>query len=379
MFVVNIINSIIGKPGNIGYRFSYVQKEQIDQKIGFITVARGNVLKHTKNIFSLGVFSLIPRGLHYLRRNYFKRLNTRKADLLLFEFFFVLLLPYIYFKSRTHSEKVAYVIEISPFIVKALKRMGFRIVLDIPIAPNNYVKKAIDNYQTQELVYHSHLDERERLCFQLSDLVLVPSDFVYKEVVELTNKDKVEVIPFGSVQKPFRNTVAKLGKKHGLDFVFAGNVSSRKGVNFLLDAWDSPEFSNDTLHLCGNVTKEIKNKVATLEQSNIVFPGFINTQEYFEKCDVYVFPSLMEGSSKSVYEAMANSLPCIVTYQSGSVIEHKVDGLIINAFNTDELKSAMLQIKKMDLAEISKNAHVKSESYTWEKYIKQVMKALAHE
>lgn len=379
MFVVNIINSIIGKPGNIGYRFSYVQEEQIAKDFDFITVARGNILKHTKNIFSLGFFSFIPRGLHYLRRNYFKNLNTRKADMLLFEFFFILLLPYIYLKSRTHNEKVAYVIETSPFIIKTLLRMGFRIVLDIPIAPNNYVKKAIDNYQTQELVYHSYLDQREQLCFQLSDLILVPSDFVYDEVVEFVDKQKLKIIPFGSVQKPFNSKRMGSSQKDGIDFVFAGNVSSRKGVNFLLDAWCGPEFKNDRLHLCGNVTKEIKNKLATLPVTNILLPGFVSTAIYFNECDVYIFPSLMEGSSKSVYEAMASSLPCIVTFQSGSVIEHEVDGLIVNAFSSVEVKKAMLKIKTMNLAELSKNAHNKSKNFTWEKYIDQVMKALNNE
>ena len=35
---------------------------------------------------------------------------------------------------------------------------------------------------------------------------------------------------------------------------------------------------------------------------NIITPGFINTRKYFTKCDVYVFPSLLEGSSKSIYD-----------------------------------------------------------------------------
>lgn len=376
MLVVNIINSIIGKPGNIGYRFSFVQNEQFVNGIDFITIARGNSLDQSVKVFSMGVFSIFPRGLHYLRRNYFKNLNTRKADLLLFEFFFLLLLPYVFLKSCKYRKKVAYVVETTPFIIKILKKMGFRIVLDIPIAPNNYVRKAICKYKTEELVYHSYLDKRERLCYQLSDMILVPSEFVYKEVIELTDKSKVEIIPFGSLQKPFRNNEDKCDKKVGLDFVFAGNVSSRKGINFLLDAWNSPEFVNDRLHLCGNVTKEMNKKVDLLQSKNIILPGFVSTENYFDNCDVYVFPSLMEGSSKSVYEAMASSLPCIVTFQSGSVIEHDVDGLLINAFSTDDVKNSMLRIKKMNIAELSKNAHAKSKMYTWKKYTKNVFKAL---
>lgn len=379
MFFLNVINSIISKPGNIGFRFSHIQEYQSDHNLDFLTIARGNDSSIKKGVFSLGFFSIIPRGLHYLRRNYFKGLNTRKPDLILFEMFFFLLLPYILFKSRKHTFKTAYIVESSPVIIKTLKKFGFKIVLDVPIVPNNYVKTVTCLHKTSELVYHKYLDDRERLCFELSDVILAPSVFVCNEIsLLIEDYKKIQIIPFGSIQKKSREVFQYVDKK-GIDFVFAGNVSSRKGINFLIDAWEKLNFENDRLHLCGKVTKEIKDKISLLKSNSIILSGFVDVAEYFDNCDVYVFPSLMEGSSKSVYEAMASSLPCIVTYQSGSVIEHGVDGLLIDAFSSEEIQEALLKIKTMDLLSLSKNAHKKSQNYTWDLYSKKVMRVLSDE
>ena len=69
------------------------------------------------------------------------------------------------------------------------------------------------------------------------------------------------------------------------------------------------------------------------EFNNLITPGFVETDTYFINCDIYVFPSLMEGSSKSIYEAMNFSMPIICTYESGSVVEDNINGYIVEKQN----------------------------------------------
>ena len=63
-------------------------------------------------------------------------------------------------------------------------------------------------------------------------------------------------------------------------------------------------------------------------------------------CDVYVFPSFMEGSAKSVYEAMQSGLACVVSPSSGSIITDGQDGLLSEAGDSETLREKMLLLKK---------------------------------
>ena len=83
MFIVTIINSIVGKEGNIGYRFNFIQEEISKAGYDSITLARGSVCSK-KNTFTLGLIAYFPRFLHYLRRHYLHTVNTRKFDIFIF-------------------------------------------------------------------------------------------------------------------------------------------------------------------------------------------------------------------------------------------------------------------------------------------------------
>jgi len=56
----------------------------------------------------------------------------------------------------------------------------------------------------------------------------------------------------------------------------------------------------------------------------IKFIGFTkNLKYYYEMSDVFVFPSLEEGSSLATSEAMAAGLPSIVTFNIGPIARDK--------------------------------------------------------
>jgi glycosyltransferase involved in cell wall biosynthesis len=51
--------------------------------------------------------------------------------------------------------------------------------------------------------------------------------------------------------------------------------------------------------------------------------------DYYAHADVFVLPSIVEGSAKTTYEAMSASLPVITTLNAGSVVRDDVDGFIV--------------------------------------------------
>lgn len=85
-------------------------------------------------------------------------------------------------------------------------------------------------------------------------------------------------------------------------------------------------------HICGQgPLKEKLEKLANELKINLHLEGYqAHVKPFLDQADIFVFPSLREGLPKSVMEAMANGLPCIVSdvrgnhdlidYQGGYVI-----------------------------------------------------------
>ena len=60
--------------------------------------------------------------------------------------------------------------------------------------------------------------------------------------------------------------------------------------------------------------------------------------------DVFVFPSLFEGSAVVTYEALACGLPSVVTPDAGSVVRDGIEGFVVPPRDVDDLAAAMEQL-----------------------------------
>ena len=82
----------------------------------------------------------------------------------------------------------------------------------------------------------------------------------------------------------------------------------------------------------------IKAKIAHVEDQ-IEWIGHVSRGqplfEYFDKCDVFVFTSLWEGTPKVILEALARGLPVVTVNAGGisSVIEDGVTGMLLPKFD----------------------------------------------
>jgi glycosyltransferase involved in cell wall biosynthesis len=374
MFILNLVNSYIGKTGNIGMRTSHLITHLNHQKIANFSYSRGVVKSFSAGNKNMGIFGHIPRLLNSYRIYVNLNFNHRKYDIYLFECFFK-----ISFKNVNYHKKIAHVWEISPKIIRYLKKNDWIIILDVPIAPTETGRNLVNKFK-DKIVLHPHQfnSDLEIESFKLADYVIAPSNFVKDEISKLKiDINKIFVVPFGSnthnsIPKEFNKNY----KSDGIDFCFAGSINKRKGIEFLLEAWNNKVFENDRLHLCGRLYPEIKELLIKYDFKNVITPGFIDTSGYFKKCDVYIFPSLIEGSSKSIYEAMNCSLPCIVTHNSGSVITHSEDGFIVELADPEVLRDRMLEFKNDNslIKKMGHSAFQNSRKYSWDNYAKNVVK-----
>jgi glycosyltransferase involved in cell wall biosynthesis len=143
-----------------------------------------------------------------------------------------------------------------------------------------------------------------------------------------------------------------------------------------LEAWNKANLENAELLICGRVYKTIKKEIKKYKNNNVQFLGFVNAGSYLKQSHVFVFPTLLEGSAKSVYEAMSYGLPVITTENAGSIIEDRKSGFIVPIGDSDYLAEKMLYLndnlveaKKMGLYALNL-----IKGYSWQNYANKVLK-----
>lgn len=179
----------------------------------------------------------------------------------------------------------------------------------------------------------------------LADYLLVNSNFCRETYVAYgVSESKIITIPRGF--DPLKYSPRP--KQHDGDkfiVLFVGQLLLRKGIRYILEAWDEFNYSNAELWFVGAVTDEVKEMLThkmTAHKNIKCFGSVKDPSKYFKSASVFLFPSLDEGSAKVTYEAMACALPCILTHNSGSMassdnailIPIRSSKAILNAMNT---------------------------------------------
>jgi glycosyltransferase involved in cell wall biosynthesis len=100
--------------------------------------------------------------------------------------------------------------------------------------------------------------------------------------------------------------------------------------------------------------------------------------EEFQRADVFVLPSLAEGSAEVTYEAMAARLPIVTTAAAGSVARDGVEGQIVAERDSAALATAIDEIvQNREVRErMAGAARQRARDYTWERYGERLVAAL---
>ena len=134
-------------------------------------------------------------------------------------------------------------------------------------------------------------------------------------------------------------------------------------------------FQNATLCMVGPQTdksfEETKSLVKKYNLENSVeFTGVLKKEDWHKKSeefDIFINTTNFDNTPLSVMEAMALGLPIISTNVGGMpfLIEHNVDGLLVDKENPEQMAKAILNLIEENNQEIRKNARLKAESFGW--------------
>ncbi len=156
-------------------------------------------------------------------------------------------------------------------------------------------------------------------------------------------------------------------KKKKNKIIYFGRIHKKKGIEILLNAIKSLPvdfFDNFYFEITGPGEREyvdiIKKiiKESNLEQKvNLRSP--ISRHEkanYLFNSDIFILPSFEEGDSIALKEALASSLPVIISKQCRmNIVEEYNAGLVIES-NTGSVLKALIKIATLDLEKMGQNA-----------------------
>jgi glycosyltransferase involved in cell wall biosynthesis len=131
----------------------------------------------------------------------------------------------------------------------------------------------------------------------------------------------------------------------------------------------------------GKIDNAIKPLVSDyLNKHNIEhIPFTSDLPSIYRNADVFVLPSLEEGSPLVTYLAFGAGLPCLVSPMgAGGVVTDGIEGMVIDSHDAEKWIKA-LQKMACDIGlrkKFSDNARNKANLYTWDKVGKQRLTAL---
>lgn len=131
----------------------------------------------------------------------------------------------------------------------------------------------------------------------------------------------------------------------GFLVIFAGRLEHEKRVDDLIKVWTHVQRRCANAHLLILGTGRQEEKLRKMATGNILFGGVVeNVAPYLQTADVFVLPSVAEGLSNALLEALASGLPVVVTATGGTtdIVRHKVSGWLIHDYQSETLVEGIL-------------------------------------
>ncbi|WP_340268399.1 glycosyltransferase family 4 protein [Sphingobium mellinum] len=186
---------------------------------------------------------------------------------------------------------------------------------------------------------------KEEAEYANADRITIPSQFCFQTFIDAgVPADRLRVIPYGGRLDRF----APAGEpdRNAFTVLFVGNVTIRKGIAYLLQAFAALPHPAKRLKVIGAVDPEVAPLLRTLPLDCVEFLGAVpNTAlaGHYSSADVMVLPSLEEGLALVMAEAMACGCPVIASANSGArnLFTDGVEGRIVPAGSTPALLDAM--------------------------------------
>ena len=218
---------------------------------------------------------------------------------------------------------------------------------------------------------HPYAMWKSRMEHKVSDMLIVPSEACKQTYLNHgINEEKLRVVNFGVDSEKFYPS----NEEHdGFTVLFVGSNYVRKGLIYLMKAWQELGFMDAKLKILGcKVPCSVPNAEILGWIPGEKVPGV------YRSADVFILPSLEEGQALAGWEALSTGLPVIVTENVGLPIEDGKEGLLIQTRDVEAIKTSLIWFHRNrdEVKRMGTYARKKAEGMTWEGFKKIFMKTL---
>ena len=274
-------------------------------------------------------------------------------------------LPFIY-KSQIYTIPT---LKSSKVLLRSLRKLKPNLVhASLTLSPLDFLLPDICEELNIPLVatFHPPFDSKLRnlksstqyLTYQLYapflaryDRTIVFSEIQRDLLIKLgVGRDRVAVIPNGVDEQKYSPGYSNF--KYQLQnkklFVYQGRIATEKNIEALLKAWKLAEMGNDCqLLMVGDGPNRSSLQLNYGKEHNIIWFGFVADEQQriniLRASDVFILPSLVEGLSISLLEAMSCGVACLATDAGadGEVLDNGAGVVLDTQEVTAQLKTLL--------------------------------------
>jgi glycosyltransferase involved in cell wall biosynthesis len=211
-----------------------------------------------------------------------------------------------------------------------------------------------------------------------ADYVVAQSRFAQRSLAEHgVAPGRVLLMPLGVDVARFRPAPTQAEPGRPLRVLFAGQMSVRKGVHHLLEAWSRLALPNAELLFAGAPRDAYIQDLLKRQRGTVRALGFVphvRLHEVYQQADLFVFPSLAEGGVYVIYEALACGLPCIVSANAGSAVRDGIEGFVLPVGDVDALaeRIAALAADPAQRRRMAAAARARAEHFSWDNFYRRI-------
>lgn len=221
-------------------------------------------------------------------------------------------------------------------VFAAAKEQGLRCIVEQTIAPlqvqNRLLQQEIERWPGWQPGLHAgvgipEMEDRQAAEWQLADGIICGSQFVVDGIAACGGPvEKCWIVPYGVDLDTFPARRARQrAPGQRLRVLFAGEVGLRKGAPWLLEALRilGPEMVE--ARIAGGLVLSREKLQPFGEVAEFLGPVPRNRMtDLFAWADLFVLPSVCEGSAAVIYEAVASGLPVVCTPNTGALASEAI-------------------------------------------------------
>ncbi|MDB4916567.1 MAG: glycosyl transferase, group 1 [Gemmatimonadetes bacterium] len=207
---------------------------------------------------------------------------------------------------------------------------------------------------------------------RMADCCIVASGYTKRTVVENgVDESRVRVIPYGVDLDAFCPLPELSQGKFRV--VFVGQMVQRKGLSYLLHAWELLGLTDSELVLAGRGGMDRKQLSLAGKDIRVeIGASRARIRELYQSADVFCMPSLAEGSGLVYLEALACGTPVIGTRNTivDDIVTEGKDGFVIGIRDRDAIADRLqwCHANRDALRRMRLDARLLAEQFTWKRF-----------